>query len=64
MGYVFSTPLPTTSHDVRQKSLDYSLFTWSPQKNLKTIEVKGAKDAITGIMMEKSILIYVHSLFA
>ena len=43
MNYVFSTPLPITSYDVRRKSLDYSLFTWSPQKNLKTIEVKGAK---------------------
>jgi taurine--2-oxoglutarate transaminase len=43
MNNVFNHELPCDSQSVRQKSLDYSLFTWSPQKNLKTIEVKKAE---------------------
>ena len=43
MNNVFNYELPCDSQSVRQKSLDYSLFTWSPQKNLKTIEVKKAE---------------------
>lgn len=43
MNRIYSSVLPTTAEDVRKKSVDYSLFTWSPQKNLKTIEVKSAK---------------------
>ncbi len=43
MSNVFNYVLPSDAQTVRQKSIDYSLFTWSTQKNLKTIEAKDAR---------------------
>lgn len=42
MSDIYNVDLPTDGTTVRQKSLDYTLFTWSPQKNLKTFEIRKA----------------------
>ena len=39
---VFNSTLYETNEEVKKHALEYSMFTWSPQKYIKTIAVKYA----------------------
>ena len=39
---IFNTKLCATNEEVKKHALDYSMFTWSPQKHIKTIAVQTA----------------------